>query len=145
MMILVTLCSLFLFSSDSGDKRNTDREKATLTITVPDINLLELDLFDNLDVLSELDLRLEGLEERVRELVEMELEHLDLDLHLDGLEESLSSLGKLEGLVELECLKALEDLDLEIELSDFFDDFNWDDFVSGFDWDWDFDPDPEWD
>lgn len=143
MMVLVTVFSLFLFSSDTGTKLKADNDETTLTISIPDINLLELDIFNNLDMLSELDLHLDGLEERVEELVEMEMGSLNFDIHLDGLEESLDSLGELDSLVEFECLETLEDLDLESELTEFLDDFDWDDFVLDVDWDWDFDPDPD--
>lgn len=132
-LLLVILCSLFLFSSDTGEKNKSDKEKEKLTVFIPEDSHLELDLFRDLDVLYE-------LEEWIKELVEVELNDLDLNIQLEGLEDSLGSLRELEKLSELECLKALEDLDLENELKDFFIDFDWNDFVLDFEWDWDFNP-----
>lgn len=137
-LLVVLLCGSLLISADDG--KNKDGKKKDKACR----HSFEIDL----SALDNLEIHLEGLEERIETHVAAALEgidfHMDLDHILDGIEPALDI--DLSGLMDvghhaahitnIECMKALKEVDRVLAQID------WNDFFVDFDWNWD---DDDWD
>jgi len=134
--LLILLVFLFCTSLLIGTGSRDEKKRTTVCI--------------DLSGLEELEIRLEGLGERIEKEVASALKGLDLQVKIDGLIEDIQplvhmELGKLGRITEnavrianVECMRALE------QVEDILANMDWEDMVIDFDWDEDWDED-DWD